>query len=401
MSDTTIVNVNGRFEGQLLANPELKAGSLAALSCYTAAQAEEAYARISSWPDYKQTPLHSLPAAATDLGLAGLYCKDESRRLGLSSFKALGAVYACVCEASSYLEKRLGRPVSDLDLLAGKYGAELSDIFFICCTDGNHGFSVANAARRMGARAVIYIPRGVSAGREEALRQEGAQVVRIDGIYDEAYAAVEAVARQEPGALLISDSATSYYRDIPIRCMTGYSVMVREICEGSPENIPSHVILPAGCGGMAAAVISAFHLRLGERSPRFIIVEPLNADCLFASALAGTPTIVAGDLDTIMGGLSCAAVSYVAWPTISAGVSFFLRVDDNAAIAAMRMFANPKAGDVPIVAGETGAAGLAGLLAICDDPVARQRVGLTPSSHVLVFNCEGATDIDTYRQLTA
>lgn len=403
MSDTTILNVNGRFEAQLLANPEFKTepGSVAALSCYSSAQADEAYARISSWPEYQKTPLHSLPAAASGLGLAGLYCKDESRRLGLASFKALGAVYACVYEASSYLEKRLGRPVSDLDLLAGKYGAELSDIFFICCTDGNHGFSVASAARRMGARAVIYIPRGVSAGREEALRQEGAEVVRIDGIYDEAYAAVENVAKQEPGALLISDSATSYYRDIPIRCMTGYSVMVREMCEGPLENIPSHVILPAGCGGMAAAVISAFHLFLGERTPRFIIVEPLNADCLFASVLAGRPTIVDGDLETIMGGLSCAAVSYVAWPTISAGASFFLRIGDNAAIAAMRMFASPKSGDTPIVAGETGAAGLAGLLAICDDPVARETVGLTPSSHVLVFNCEGATDIEAYIQLTA
>lgn len=402
MADKQIFTVNGRFEAELLLNSrkESDVNRAAELGCYSREQAEEAISRISTWPDYAVTPLRTLSGAATELGIGRLWCKDEGRRLGLASFKALGAVYASVSEVSNLLAERLGRQISDIDLLSGKFSEELKDHFLICCTDGNHGFSVANAARRMGCRAVIYIPAGVSKGREEALRREGAEVVRIDGIYDEAYAAVEEVAKAEPGAILISDSATPYYQDIPIRCMTGYSVMAREILAQLDGELPTHLMLPAGCGGMAAAMMTAFYHLLGNRVPHFIIVEPLTADCVFASGLAGEPRVVDGDLETIMGGLSCAAVSHVAWPTISAGASAFLRMNDNAAVEAMRLFASPRSGDPRIVAGETGAAGLGGLLALCEDPAARALVGLDENAKVLVINCEGATDPVAFRHFT-
>lgn len=399
MSDNRIVKVRGRFDAEVFLNPG-KAEAGWRQTCYSQAQADEALARISAWADYAVTPLRALPGAAPELGLGALWCKDESRRLGLASFKALGAVYAAVSEVSALLEKKLGHAVLDRDLLDGKYREALAGNFLICCTDGNHGFSVAHAARRMGMRAVIYIPNGVSAGREEALRREGAEVVRIDGIYDEAYAAVERVAHADPGALLISDSATPYYQDIPVRCMTGYSVMAHEIVEQLGGDLPTHVMLPAGCGGMAAAMMSAFHHLLGERAPQAIVVEPVTADCVFASALAGAPVVVDGDLDTIMGGLSCAAVSHVAWPTIATGASAFLRMNDDAAVEAMRLFANPRGGDPRVVAGETGAAGLAAVIAICADPEARQLVGLDGKAKVLVINCEGATDPAAFQQLT-
>src|SRR5690606_6794784 len=132
----------------------------------------------------------------------------ESHRLGLASFKALGAVFASVCEISDLLAQRLGEPIKDNDLISGLYRSHLSDIALVCATDGNHGFSVASAARRMGCHARIYIPTGVSRGREQALRDEGAEVIRINGIYDEAYAAAENDARVTLGAMMISDSAT-------------------------------------------------------------------------------------------------------------------------------------------------------------------------------------------------
>ena len=399
MSDDRITKVNGRFAADIFLNPAKVDGSRQRTS-FTRQQADDAYSRIAAWPDYAVTPLRPLPGAAAELGLGALWCKDESRRLGLASFKALGAVYASVSEVSSVLEKRLGHPVSDLDLLAGIYRDRLADIFLICCTDGNHGFSVANAARRMGCRAVIYIPSGVSVGREDALRGEGAEVVRIDGIYDEAYAAVENVARADPGALLISDSATPYYQDIPVRCMAGYSVMAREIVDQLGGELPTHVMLPAGCGGMAAAMITAFHHLVGERSPRAIIVEPATADCVFASGMRGEPTVVGGDLETIMGGLSCAAVSHVAWPAITTGASAFLRMADDAAAAAMRLLASPRAGDPRIVAGETGAAGMGAVLVLCQDPAARALAGIDVNAKVLVINCEGATDPAAYHRLT-
>ena len=397
MTDSLILTLGGRFEAEVHPNRNY---SPPAPECYSKEDAEAAHARVSRWADYSVTPLHALPAAASELGLGALFCKDESRRLGLASFKALGAVYAAVTEIASILEERTGKPVDDNDLLSGGHADSLKDDFLICCTDGNHGFSVAHAARRMGMRAVIYIPSGVSAGREEALRSQGAEVVRIDGIYDEAYEAVEKAAASTPGAHLISDSATSYYRDIPTRCMTGYSIMAREIVEQMKGEAPTHVMLPAGCGGMAAAIITAFQHFLGERAPKPIIVEPLTADCVFASALAGMPIVVEGDLETIMGGLSCAAVSYVAWPTIDAGAFGFLRMNDDAAVEGMRLFASPRGSDTAVVAGETGAAGLGAVLAVCEDPEARALLGLDGAAKVLVLNCEGATDLDAYVRLT-
>jgi diaminopropionate ammonia-lyase len=401
MAECQIIAVKGRFDAELLLNGrrETAPARLDALSSYTRQQADQAYARISSWKDYAVTPLRALPHTAKALGLGALWCKDESRRLGLASFKAVGAVYAAVSEVASLLEKRLGHPVSDLDLLAGQHAKDLRDVFLTCCTDGNHGFSVAHAARRMGCRAVIYIPSGVSTEREKALGREGAEVVRIDGIYDEAYEAVEKLAKKTPGAVLISDSATPHYRDIPTRCMTGYAVIAREIVSQLGDVTPTHVMLPAGCGGMAAAMIAAFNQLLRERAPKAIIVEPVTAACVFTSALEGVPTVVGGDLETIMGGLSCAAVSYVAWPILAAGPSAFLRMKDEAAIEAMRLFAKAGGGDPRVVSGETGAAGLAGILALQQDREARDLIGLDEKARVLVINCEGATDPEAYRRL--
>jgi diaminopropionate ammonia-lyase len=369
-------------------------------SSYSKADADRAYARISAWPDYSVTPLHELGGLARTLGVASVLCKDESRRLGLHSFKALGAVYASVVKMSELLAARLARKIDDRDLMSGKYAAELKDYFLICCTDGNHGFSVASAARRMGMRAVIYIPSGVSEGRAAALAREGAEVVRIDGIYDEAYAAVEEVARKDPGAIIISDSATAEYREIPTLCMMGYSVMAREIVAQCGDAPPTHVMLPAGCGGMAAAMISAFHHFLGERAPKAIVAEPSTAACLYESARAGSPVVVGGDLETLMGGLSCAAVSHVAWPTLTRGVTAFLTMEDDAAVAAMRAFAEPAPGDPRIVSGETGAAGLAAAMVICGDGEARGLAGIDARSRILVINCEGATDPEAYERLT-
>ncbi|MBS3651632.1 diaminopropionate ammonia-lyase [Pseudaminobacter sp. 19-2017] len=401
MAEERILQLAGQFKGSAMLNARIDANSsrLADLSGFTADDSRKAKARIGGWPQYQVTPLHRLPGAAARLGLGALVCKDESRRLGLASFKALGAVFAAVSEVLDLLAGRLDTPVSDLDLLQGKYREALADVSLVCATDGNHGFSVASAARRMGCHARIYIPAGVSPGREQALRDEGAEVVRIDGIYDEAYEAAEQDANVNPGAMMISDSATPHYTKIPALCMTGYSVMAQEFVAQLGDDLPTHMMLTAGCGGLAAAMISSLHQLLGNRAPKFIIVEPIKADCVFASAVEGNSTVVGGDLETIMGGLSCAAVSHLAWPTIDSGAFGFVRIEDDAAVAAMRLLAKPLDGDPAITAGETGGAGLAGLLALCDDPKARQLFGLDHTAKVLVINCEGATDPEQYRKL--
>lgn len=384
---------------RILENPRFQPAAVSEASPFGAADSRAALTRVSTWPDYAPTPLHSLPAAAARARVADLYCKDEGARLGLQSFKALGAVYAAVRVVTSLLEERSGEAVKDEDLLRGRHAERLGDVVLACATDGNHGFSVAYAARRMGCAARIYIPRGVSRAREKALRAEGAEVVRIDGIYEEAVAAASTAAEKEPATMIVSDYATDSYRDIPVFCMIGYSIMTLEMAAQLGDSAPTHVFLPAGCGGLAAAMIASMSRAWPERPPRFVVVEPTTAACVFASAQAGKSVQIGGDLDTIMGGLSCAAVSSVAWPTLDAGASAFMTMDDTASAAAMREFAAPREGDPRIVAGETGAAGLGAFLAVQDDTRSRELLAIDRSSRILVINCESAADRALYEEI--
>ena len=397
MTEQNIRKLSGAFVGDVLLCGRKPID--ASVAAYAPKDAQDAFDRISGWSAYATTPLRPLKGLAQELGLGHVWCKDESRRLGLASFKAMGAVYASVASISKLLEEQTGKPVNDQELLSGGHGDDLKGTYLTCCTDGNHGFSVAWAARSMGCGCKIYIPRGVSDAREKALRDEGADVVRIDGTYDEAYAIAARDAASDPSAVVISDSATPDYTYIPRLVMSGYSIMVREIMDQLEGEAPTHVMLPAGCGGLAGAVMTAFDQMAGESSPAPIIVEPLSADCVFASKAAGRAVEVEGDLETIMGGLSCAAVSHVAWPILDRRVSACLRIEDEAAAEAMRVLANPKGEDPAIVAGETGAAGLAGLLALVNDVEVRNSLGLNASARVVIFNCEGATDPTAYRQI--
>jgi diaminopropionate ammonia-lyase len=367
--------------------------------CFTSEQSQAALSRISTWPSYGVTPLLRLPRAAKRMGIAELLCKDEGARLGLESFKALGAVYASVAILSDWLARRTGMAVGDAELLSGGYRHLLKDVVLTSATDGNHGFSLAYAARSMGCRARIFIPHGVSPGRADALRRQGAEVVRIDGIYEEAMQAAVAAAETDPDTFLISDYATPDYQAVPRLCMAGYSAIIHEVAAQMGDLPPTHILAPAGCGGLAAAIITSGAQLWRNAAPRVIIVEPTRAACVFASAEAGEAVRIEGDLDTIMGGLACAAVSAVAWPTLRDGAMAFMQIDDGAAIEAMRFLARPEGGDPAIVSGETGAAGMAALIAVHADAAARAALDLTEHSRVLVISCESATDPDLYREL--
>lgn len=391
--------LSSRYDVEILRNPRFSADPDPSIGIFSEGEADAAFARISSWPGYRETPLSRLASAASDLGVGALWCKREEHRLGLASFKALGAMYAVVTFLSELLAERLHCEISDLDLLDGQYRVALRDVVLACATDGNHGFSVARAAAQAGCRARIFIPRGVSAGREAALRSEGAEIVRVDGIYEDAVDAANAVAEAEPETWIISDYGTPQYTEIPLRCMLGYSVMTQEIGRQLGAEVPTHVFAPAGCGGLAAAMICSMRQRWRDRPPRIVVVEPVEADCVFASARNGGPVRLEGDLETLMGGLACAAVSHVAWPVLDAGAFAFLRMNDAAAVAGMRYLARPQGGDEAIVAGETGAAGLGALLAVHDDAGARRALELDRSSRVLVIACEGATDPVLYEEL--
>ena len=338
---------------------------------------EAAWACHLALPEYQPTPLHALGGLADELGLASLHLKDESARFGLNAFKGLGASFAI----HRWLELH----------------PEASPVTFTTATDGNHGRAVAWSAHRYGARAVIFVPSHTVPARIEAITREGAEVVLVEGDYDLAVAQAHEAA-EHAGWTLIQDAARPGYEEIPEWIAAGYWTHAREL-ESTvfPPGEPAVdlVMLHAGVGTWPAAMVSYLWHRYGDRRPRIAVVEPAEADCILASALAGRPTRARGSLRTMMAGLNCGWPSTTAFPIIAAGADALMAVPDHWAERAMRRLATPSGGDVAVVAGESGAASVAGLLAMTFDPAlapVAEHLRLARRPRVLVWSTEGATD---------
>ncbi|MEM7224198.1 MAG: diaminopropionate ammonia-lyase [Pseudomonadota bacterium] len=362
----------------------------------TAGAIDQAREAICTWPGYEPTPLVALPGLAKAAGLGALYYKDEGGRFGLGSFKALGGAYAVYRLLAGELEKRHGiAPLSGEALRDGGHRALTQEITVASATDGNHGRSVAWGARLFGCRCVIYIHAEVSAGREAALKAQGADVVRVTGNYDDSVrqCAEDADAN---GWVVVSDTSWEGYREIPGDVMAGYSVMASEIVEQLGEQPPSHVFVQGGVGGIAGTLCDVFHKAWGAKRPRFLVVEPELAACLHASARAGRPAVVEIEEETLMAGLSCGEVSMIAWDTLASGADDFLTVSEDLVAPAMTLLADGPFGDPALVAGESAVAGLAAALA----GATAGALGLDETSRVLVIGTEGATDPEIYQHLT-
>jgi diaminopropionate ammonia-lyase len=345
-------------------------------------------------PGYEATPLVDAPELAESLGVGKVFVKDESSRLGLPAFKILGASWA-VYRA---LEERLGdEDFGDWEVIEDlKQRLEpLRPLSLAAATDGNHGRAVARVAQLLGLGARIFVPGDMVAARREAIAGEGAEVVVVDGGYDEA---VERSAEAE--GLLISDTSWSGYERVPSWVIEGYSTMLWEIDEElarRDEAGPDLVVVQVGVGAFAAAVAGHFRRPGAPRHPKLVAVEPARADCLFQSVSAGQLVSVPGPHDSIMAGLNCGRPSPVAWPVLSRSMDVLVAVDDEPSREAMRLAAR-----TGIVSGETGAAGLGGLLQLVhsgDGGEARRLLDVNEDTRVLVFNSEGATDPDAYRRV--
>ncbi len=365
-----------------------------------------AFAEISSWPDYRSTPLLAAHDLARQLGLGSVEVKDESGRFGLGSFKALGGAYGvrCACASAN------GLPAVE------RTGGHTGGHTVTCASDGNHGRSVAWGAQVFGLDAVIYLPAHVTQARAAAIRSLGARVVRVDGAYDDAVARSARDARAH-GWTVISDTSWPGYMEIPRLVMAGYTVMAEEalaqvrgrpaapgteargdLARGIRGCGPTHVFLQGGVGGLAAAVIAHLWERLGTNRPVAVIVEPESADGLLQSARAGEPRRARGDLHTIMAGLSCREISPLAWEVVAVGAHAFMTVPEARIAPLMRAAARGELGD-PFEGGESGVAGLGGVVEAASNPELRRALRLGPESRVLVFNTEGATDPGLYRRI--
>lgn len=366
------------------------------------AKAEESRAWLSSWPVLSRaaTPLWSLQGLAAKLGVARIDLKDESSRAALGSFKTLGAPIALV-----RLIQRLwpAKNYAAPDLFLGRHAQALASFTVISATDGNHGRALAAAAHDIGCRCVIVLHKNVSVERELSIASHGATIVRIEGNYD---ASVEEAARlaKDNGWYVVSDTSYEGYEDIPRDVMQGYGTIVAEILEqrGAVGGAPcpyTHVFLQGGVGGMAAGIASYLCERYGAERPSFIMVEPAQADCLFQSAVAGRAAKATGSVDSVMAGLACGETSPLAWRFLQPCVDHFMTIDDAEAVNAMGMLAKPAHGDVPIVSGESGAAGLAGLVHLLQNPDLRAASGLGAQARVLLISTEGATAPGVYQSL--
>ena len=377
-------------------------------------------------PGYQPTPLIDAPKLAHMLGIGQVLVKEESKRLGLPAFKILGASWAVYRalekRATEATEGRAGKPgrcfASDTAARPGPAAASPSGTFepwstveelaerlaplkpltLVTATDGNHGRGVAHVAALFGFGARIFVPAGTAEARIEGIASEGALVEVVDGTYDDAV--LRAAREANDRSLVISDTSWPGYEEIPRWVMEGYSTMLWEIDDELArlgKKDADLLAVPVGVGALAAAVVRHYCDRKPNESPKILSVEPLHAACMLEAMEAGEIVTVPGPHDSIMAGLNCGRVSITAWPIVSTGIDAFIAISDERAREAMRALAR-----VGIVAGETGAASLAGLIELLTGSESahhRADLGITERSRALVLVTEGATDPAAYERV--
>jgi diaminopropionate ammonia-lyase len=361
-----------------------------------------------SLPGYEPTPLRELPDLAYRLGLGAVFVKDEGQRFGIKAFKALGASYAIYRFLKKQWQGRFGTPFTPASFQDPEALLKLGSFTFCPATDGNHGRAVAWTAKKLGQKAVIYMPADSVAARVENIRGEGAEVVLVTGTFDDCVKRCAEDAAKN-GWQAISDTAYPGYREIPGWILLGYTSIFAEL-EGvlhGPEkaNIDA-VILPAGVGGLAAAGAFYYARQYGAQRPILICVEPVSSDCFLESVRYGRGEALAtrGKQISIMAGLNCGIPSPLAWPIVRDAIHFFLAVDDRYAEQAMRRYFHPLGMDPRIISGESGSSGLAALLALTNsDKLARVRpqLPLSQNTRILLINTEGDTDPVNFQKIVA
>ena len=334
---------------------------------------EDAYKTISKWQKYQPTPLESLNKLSNELKLNNIFYKDESKRFGLKSFKALGGAYAVE------------------QVSAGK-----KNVVVATATAGNHGKSVAWGAKRLGIACKIFISEFVSDTRANEMRKLGADVVQVKGNYENSLNECIKQSKKN-GWEIVQDVAWENYLTVPKLTMAGYSVMIEEISKQTDQYI-THIFLQAGVGGMASGVIAGV-ARYFKRIPKIIVIEPENADCVLKSIDAGKLTKVEIEKESIMGGMSCGDVSLVPWQILKNSVNNCISIPDEDIPLSVAMLAKGYFGDDKIIAGECSAPAVISLNVSCNNEQIKKDLELDMNSNVLLIGCEGDTDTKLYKEL--
>ncbi len=372
--------------------------------CFNEKSAEEAVAFHRGFPEYSVTPLRKLSALAAELGVGGIYIKDESYRFGLNAFKVLGGSFAI----GKFVTKQLkGDFAPEYAFLTSK---EFSDKFtpctFFTATDGNHGRGVAWSAKRLNQKAVVLMPKGTVESRFENIKKLGADVTIEQLNYDDCVRKAAELSCKTPNSVVIQDTAWDGYEEIPAWIMQGYTTLISETAAQLDKLnvIPTHVIIQAGVGSLAGAVAAYLFNRYGEKCPKIIVAECSAADCFYRSAVKGDgeSVDVGGDLNSIMAGLCCGEVNIIGWDILKNHACGFISCEDSVAANGMRILSSPLRGDERVISGESGAIGMGALAEImANDEYAelRNQLGLNENAHVLLVSTEGDTDPERYRDI--
>jgi diaminopropionate ammonia-lyase len=337
-------------------------------------------------PGYAPTRLAQAPRSATALGVARLFIKLEVERFGLPSFKVLGASWA-TCRALS-AHAGLDEPVATFGRLQS-VAERLGDVTLVAATDGNHGRAVARMARLLGLRSKIFVPQDMAVARVHALGSEGAEVQIVHGDYDDAVAASAAMASDD--VLVISDTSWPGYREVPAWVADGYGTIFAELEHQLHEPIEL-VAVQIGVGALASATVRAL-----AAPGRFILgVEPADADCALRAVRDGEHARAPGPHRSVMVGLNCGSVSPIALPEMRAGIDAFCAVEDDAVATAVRLLLEDD-----LTCGETGAAGVAGLVALREEwgEDSWTRLGVSAAPAVLAICTEAPTDPESFERI--
>lgn len=331
-------------------------------------------------PVYQVSPLLEVAQLAAEMRVGAVWVKDESDRMNLAAFKVLGASWAVNCALRG---RRGSAPAGSwTELLEG-----LADDTptLVTATDGNHGRAVAWMARQLGLPARIYVPAVIGAAAVDAITGEGAEVVRTDLVYDEAVALAARSCAGRDDQVLVQDTAWPGYTEIPQRIVDGYATLFGELDRQLGRRRADVVVVPTGVGSLLQAALEHYRRPGLDHRPVVLAVEPVSAACVTASLAGGRPVSVDTAAFTIMAGVNCGTVSDNAWPAIAEGLDAGIGVTDGEAIAAMASLAA-----VGVAAGPCGAAALAGIRAVAEDPDRRSQLGLGPNSVVVLISTEGA-----------
>jgi diaminopropionate ammonia-lyase len=335
---------------------------------------DEAIESISKWETYAPTPLIKLNKLNDELKFKEIFYKDEDKRFNLKSFKALGGAFA-----------------------VNKIANEKNNVIVATATAGNHGRSVAWGAQRLGLKCKIFISEFVSDARADAMKNLDADVIRVKGNYDSSLK--ECIKQSKINNWeIVQDVSWEGYKEVPKLIMAGYTIMVKEIIDEIKDNALTHVFLQAGVGGMAAAMIAGF-AKFSKHMPKFVIVEPENANCVSKSIENNKPTSINIIKETIMGGMSCGDVSTVAWEILKNSANYSLTITDEKISTVIAMLSESRLSNEKIIAGECAVPGIIALIGLSKNKDYINKLNLKSDSKILLFGCEGLTDTAMYKKL--